>query len=153
MAIAVSLKDVVEAMDLPNNDWVSYLNRDTGEIVTVTDEDRQVVEEDEDIEHLPDWQKENLPKVREALESDRFLELPTSFDIHEWSLLERFSRDRAAATERQELLDAIHGAGAFRSFRGAIRRLGIEDEWYAFRASSLEQIAKDWLEANGIPYR
>ena len=153
MAVVVSLKDVVEAMELPNSEWVSYLNRDTGEIVTVTDEDRRAVDENQDLDSLPDWQQENLPKVREALESDRFLELPTSFDIHEWSLMERFSRDRATAMERQELLDSIHGAGAFRSFRGAIRRLGVEDEWHAFRASSLEQIARDWLEAYGIPYR
>ena len=153
MAVVVSLKDVVDAMELPNGEWASYLNRDTGEIVTVTDEDRRAVDENEDLDSLPDWQQENLPKVREALESDRFLELPTSFDIHEWSLMERFSRDRATAMERQELLDSIHGAGAFRSFRGAIRRLRIEDEWHAFRASSLEQIARDWLEAHRNPYR
>lgn len=48
MALPVSLQDVVEAMDLPNTDWQSYLNRDTGEIVTVTDEDRRLVEDGED---------------------------------------------------------------------------------------------------------
>ena len=40
MAARVKLREVVEAIDLPNQDWQSYLNTDTGEIVTVTDEGR-----------------------------------------------------------------------------------------------------------------
>ena len=38
---------------------------------------------------------------------------------------------------RQELLEAIHGAGAFRMFRSTIRRLGIEKSWYLFREEAL----------------
>jgi hypothetical protein len=49
MAVVVSLKDVVDAMDLPNNEWTSYLNPKTGEIVTVTDADRDLVG-DEDLD-------------------------------------------------------------------------------------------------------
>ena len=36
--MVVLLQDVVEAMELPNDAWASYLNPKTGEIVTVTDE-------------------------------------------------------------------------------------------------------------------
>ena len=50
MAISVKLSDVVEAMDLPNQDWQSYLNPDTGEIVTVTDEERRLVEDGENLD-------------------------------------------------------------------------------------------------------
>jgi len=32
-----------DAMDLPSNEWTSYLNPKTGEIVTVTEEDRFLV--------------------------------------------------------------------------------------------------------------
>ena len=63
MAARVKLRDVIDAMDLPNQDWQSYLNRDTGEIVTVTDEDRALVEDDADLDDLPDWQREALPKA------------------------------------------------------------------------------------------
>ena len=49
--------------------------------------------------------------------------------------------------------DAIHGAGAFRTFRSVIRRLGIEDDWFHFRQTAFEDIAKEWLEANDIPFR
>jgi hypothetical protein len=153
MANVVSLKDVVDAMDLPNNEWTSYLNPKTGEIVTVTDEDRDLAE-DEDLDEmdLPEWQRESLPKVREALESDDFLPLPNKFEIHEWSIMERFSNGQASAA-REELPDAIHGAGAFRSFRNAIRRLGVEEEWFRFRQAAFEETAKDWLQAHNISYR
>jgi hypothetical protein len=153
MAI-VSLKDVVDAMDLPNSEWTSYLNPKTGEIVTVTDEDRRLVEdEDLDEQELPEWQRESLPKVREALESGEFLALPDKFDIHEWTIMERFSRSQTSGVRRDELLDAIHGSGAFRSFRSAIRRLGIEDDWFRSRQSAFEEIAMDWLKAHDVSFR
>ena len=77
VSMVVALKDVVDAMDLPNDEWTSYLNSKTGEIVTVTDEDRDLAE-DEDLDEmdLPQWQRESLPKVRQALESEEFLPLP-----------------------------------------------------------------------------
>ena len=139
-------------MDLPNQDWQSYLNRDTGEIVAVTDEDRDVADADVDPEELPEWQREALAKNREALESNRFLLLPGSFEIHEWAIMERFGRERSSVRQREELLDSLHGRGAFRMFKSAIRRLRIEEEWYRFRDSAFEEIAKDWLESNGIEY-
>jgi hypothetical protein len=154
MGVVVSLKDVVDAMDLPNNDWTSYLNPKTGEIVTVTDEDRQLVEdEDLDEANLPEWQRESLPRVRAALESDDFLALPDKFEIHEWAIMERFANSQVDEARRDELLDAIHGAGAFRSFRGTVRRLRIEEEWFRFRQSAFEGIALRWLEAHGISFR
>src|SRR3989442_369797 len=154
MGVIVALKDVVEAMDLPNDDWTSYLNPKTGEIVTVTDEDRRLVEdEDLDEENLPEWQRETLLRGRAALESDDFLALPDKFEIHEWAIMERFSNSQARAARRDELLDAIHGAGAFRSFRSAVRRLGIEDDWFRFRQTAFEDVAKDWLEAHDISFR
>ena len=153
MPIPVKLRDVAEAMDLPNQDWQSYLHRDTGEIVTVTDEERRFVEDDQDLDDLPDWQRETLPKAREALESDRFLALPGSFEIHEWSIMERFALGQTDDRQADELLHSLHGRGAFRMFRSAARRLGLEDDWYRFRESAFEAIAKDWLEAHGIAYR
>jgi hypothetical protein len=154
MGVVVLLKDIVDAIDLPNNEWTSYLNPKSGEIVTVTDEDRALVEDqDLDEEDLPEWQRQSLPKMRAVLESGDFLALPDKFDIHEWAIMERFSNSQVRATWRDELLDAIHGAGAFRSFRSAIRRLGIEDDWFRFRQSEFEEIAKDWLEAHDISFR
>jgi hypothetical protein len=153
-AMVVSLKDVVDAMDLPNEEWTSYLNLKTGEIVTVTNEERHLVE-DEDLDEadLPEWQREMLPKMRETLESGDFEALPDKFEIHEWAIMERFASNQASERRREELLDAIHGRGAFRSFRSAIRLLRIEDDWFRFRQLAFEDIAKDWLREHGVSFR
>lgn len=153
MTAEVSLQEIVDAMDLPNQEWVSYLDPDTGEIVTVTDEDRRLVEKAVNAEELPDWQQETVTKAREALESERFLQLPTSFEVHEWAIMERFAQFRTAAEHRDELLSAIHGSGAFRKFRHTIQQLGFQDDWYAFRQAAFEGIARAWLQAHNIRYR
>jgi hypothetical protein len=152
MAIVISLREVIEAMETTNEDCVSYLDPETGEIITVTEEERHLVEE-ESLENVPEWQREMLPKIRAALESDRFLELPDRFDIHEWSIMDEFSRAQGSERIRQELADAIHGAGAFRIFRSAIRRLGLEQSWYQFRDEALAEIARNWLEEHKLSYK
>ena len=154
MTVVVSLKDVVDAIDLPSDEWTSYFNPKTGEIVTVTEEDHYLVgDEMLDEQGLPPWQRENLTETREALESGDFLALPDKFEIHEWAMMERFSSDQGSAVRREELSDAIHGRGAFRSFRSAIRRLDIENDWFRFRQLAFEEIAKDWLKAHDISFR
>jgi|ERR1022692_651882 hypothetical protein len=151
---AVTLKEVVDAMDVIGDDTLAYLNPKTGEIVTLSEDDRRLVEDEElDEEDLPQWQRKALPKIREVMESDEFLELPSKFEIHDWEIMERFAQGRTSAKQREELLDAVHGAGAFRHFKSAVRRLRIEDEWFRFRESALEEIAKDWLEEHGIPVK
>ena len=152
MATVISLREVIEAMEITGDDCVSYLNPDTGEIITVTEEERHLVEE-ESPEDVPEWQREILPMIRAALESDRFLELPDRFDIHEWSIMDEFSRAQGSESIRQELADAIHGAGAFRIFRSAIRRLGLEKRWHQFRDEALAEIARNWLEEHKLPYK
>ncbi len=102
---------------------------------------------------LPDWQRELLPKIREILESNRHLRLPDSFEIHAWSIMERFCLTIGDPMARGELLDAIHGNGAFRVFRSTLERLRLRDQWHAHREAALEQIARDWLEEKGVPYK
>ncbi|MBK7199439.1 UPF0158 family protein [Candidatus Amarolinea dominans] len=53
---------------------------------------------------------------------------------------------------RNELLDAVHGKGAFRHFKDTIRYRGIEDAWQRFRDAALAAIARSWLERNEIAY-
>lgn len=154
MPAVISLKEIVDAIDSQLEDSVSYLDPETGEIVVVSGEDADLAEEESlDPETLPEWQQDELPQIRAALESDRFLPLPTSFEVHEWSIMERFSRDQRSEPVRNQLLDAIHGGGAFRMFRSTIRTLGIEQCWYDFRQEALKEIARDWLAQHELPFK
>jgi len=152
MSKVISLREIIAALDAASDDCTSYLDPETGEIVVVTEEERALAEDPYWEEEAPAWQIEMMPKIRGALDSDRFLELPDRFDIHEWSIMERFSRTQNIEQIRSELLNAIHGAGAFRAFRSAIRRLGLEQSWYQFRDEALAKIARSWLEEHKLQY-
>jgi hypothetical protein len=156
MALVVSLRDVADALDMPSSEWTAYLNTATGQIITISDEDRRLAEEDVDLEQLPAWQRDELPEIREsvqALEDGRLLALPDKFEIHEWEIMRRFADGRDDQTQQHELTASIHGSGAFRRFHDCVRRLGVQEEWFRFRDETLQQIAKDWLLARGIEYQ
>jgi Uncharacterised protein family (UPF0158) len=152
MALTVSLQAVVRELEGLPTECVAHLHRETGEIITLSDEDYHLVEDEVDPANLPAWQREFLPKVREVVEGESYLALPTSFDINGYQIMKRFCGSVQDPQWRHELYDAIRGRGAFRNFKGTVRRLGLEDDWYRYRLRELEEIAVSWLEANGIAY-
>jgi hypothetical protein len=156
MPIRILLKEMVDALEMQSEETRVYLDPVTGKFVEISDDDLALAEdEDLDPEELPQWQRDSLPEVRaavQALEEGRLLAVPDKFEIHEWDILRRFANGREDQRQRDELLNAIHGRGAFRMFRDCVQRLGIEPEWHQFRQTRLEAIAKDWLEAHQIAY-
>jgi hypothetical protein len=153
MAVIVSLSDVIEQMDLVTDEATAYINRKTGELITLTHEEAALTEDPDEAAAAPQWQKDFLPKVQEVLASEDYIPLPSKFEIHEWSIMERFARSLTDAAVSDELDAALHGRGAFRRFKDAVHRLGIADEWYRFREAALEEIAIEFLEAHGIAYQ
>jgi hypothetical protein len=153
MAVVVSLRDVIEQMDLWTDEVTAYINKKTGELITLTHEELALAEDPDEAEDAPQWQKDLLPKAQEVLGSEDFIPLSSKFEIHEWSIMERFAQSLTDVAASDELDAAIHGRGAFRRFKDAVHSLGIEDEWYRFRESALEEIAIEFLEEHGIAYQ
>jgi hypothetical protein len=154
MAAVVSLREIVDTISIQPEGGSAYLDPDSGEILEVSEEELRLAEGEEDAAAAaPEWQQPLIENARKVLASDRLLPLPTQFDIHEWAIMERFADEWAIARQRELLLEAIHGRGAFRRFKGTIRRLEIEKDWYRFRDAAVEAIAKEWLESHGIEYR
>lgn len=158
--LPVSLRDVVAEMDVLSDEWTAYVNRRTGELITVTDEDVRAVEDevDEEIdeevddEEFPGGDTDELAKIREVLASEDFLALPRKFDIDEYTIMERFCEGVEDPGLRDDLLRAIRGSGAFGRFKALARGRGLIDQWHTFRDGALEDIAAEWLEANAILY-
>ena len=148
----VSLRDVVEALDWESDELHSCLDPDTGEIITFNEEEARMAESGK-WDAAPEWMQDFLPKVKRALEDPRMLEMPDRVHIDEWRMMQDFAEENEQCQCRPELLSAIHGSGAFRHFKDAIQRLGLEDVWYQYREAAFEQVAKEWLEENKIPYR
>jgi hypothetical protein len=153
MPATARLNDIVEALEIQFDESLSFLDRDTGQVETASKELMSEAEEpgDEDLD-LPEWQEQEWELAKQIVASDRFLRLPTKFDIHEWSIMEDFSQSVKSDKIRADLLHAIHGAGAFRNFKYIIRRDGIEKAWFAFRTEALRKIAIDWCEENEIAW-
>jgi hypothetical protein len=153
MGVAVRLDEILQAMEMPP-EWESFIDPETGEIVTISEDDRIVLDREEDGEavDVPAWQGESTARIRRVLDSGRALALPDSFDVHEWDLMRRFANSVEYADARDEILRAIHGTGAFRLFRMTVDRLGLRDAWFRYRDDSMRDLARAWLEEHGIAY-
>jgi hypothetical protein len=152
MALPVSLDDVARELDGLMEQATAFINRQTGEITTITDEEISLVEDEPQEEDLPDWQLEMLPTIREIVSGENWLALPDKFDIHEWEIMRKFADSVDDDDLSEDLRRAIHGRGAFRMFRVTIEDAGIREEWFAFKHQALREIAQAALEELGIPY-
>ena len=64
MAITVKFDDIVEGMEFQTEENISYLNRKTGEVATITDREFRAAEDSEPLEHFPEWEHESLKEKR-----------------------------------------------------------------------------------------
>ena len=153
MATRVKLDEIIDGLESQSDESSSFLNKKTGEVVLMTDYVMQAAEDDEPLEDLPDWERDLVAIAREIIaESGQYIQLPTKFDIDDYSIMERF----CVSLDNQEisdvLYDLIKGSGAFRRFKNAIYRYEIEDEWYSYRNNALKEIAIEWCRENNIEF-
>jgi Uncharacterised protein family (UPF0158) len=153
MLATVRLKDIVDGLEMQFEDSSSFLNLDTGQVETVSHDLLSEAEEaGEERADLPDWQKGAWEVARRIVSTQRFLKLPTKFDIHEWSIMEEFSHSADSRPIQVDLLNALHGRGAFQHFKDTVRRHGIEQDWFNFRDEALREIAIEWCEEHNIQW-
>jgi len=152
MPAVISLRDVIEALDLQSDELSSYLDPDSGEIITFNQEEASIAEGD-NWDDAPNWMRESLPKIKRALQDDRMLPLPDRVHIDEWRMMQDFADAQCDCNVRAKLVDAAHGAGALRLFRRTIDQLGIEEMWHQYRNKAMESVAREWLEDNNLRYR
>ena len=90
----VSLEAVIEALDMQSDEVRSYLDPESGEILTFNEEEARIAKGD-NWASAPDWMKAELPKIKRALEDDRLLELPDRVRIDEWRMMQDFAEEEA----------------------------------------------------------
>ncbi len=149
----VKISDIVDEIESAGDERESFLNKVTGEITMITDEAWRAAEDGESPDQFPEWMRENIAVATDVIENpDKFISLPDRFDIHEYRLMESFSRSQEDEKFSSELLDAIAGKGAFRMFKLSIRRFEIEDRWFAFREEAFSEFARQWCKENEIEF-
>lgn len=174
MAVVVSLRDMVDELQMLSHESNAYLKKSTGKVVTIRDDDFDFVRtmdeifdeydenEDEgkdeaessnDSSGYSDLETEFYQDVKNVmLFDDDYLKLPTKFDIHEYEIMERFGLSIPNEKISDALLRKIRGSGAFRRFRDTIYQYGIEEDWFKFKDEAYKEIAIFWLESHGFAY-
>jgi len=153
MAARVKLSDIIDGMESQSDESSSFLNKRTGEVVLMTDYAMRAAEDDEPIEDLPDWEQELVATAKEIMaETGDYISLPTKFDINEYSIMERFCLSLENPELRDTFYGLIAGSGAFRRFKDALYRYGIENQWRTYRDNALKEIAIEWCQENDIEF-
>ena len=147
MSFVVSLRDVINEMAETGDDQTAFLNRRTGELISLTDEQRYVLENGRAAD-APECQRE----LRDVLAAGDLLELPSTFEHHEYSIVEQFCHSIKDPDHQEQLLLAIRGKRAFRDFKAILATLGLDGAWAHFRNRAYEGIAITWLQQNDIAY-
>jgi uncharacterized protein UPF0158 len=153
MPTTLHLNDIIDVLEMQFDDFSSFLDRETGQVATVSHFLLREAENsgDEKLD-LPTWQEQEWEIAKRIISTDRFLELPTKVEVHEWEIMQDFSHSVESESIREDLLHAIHGAGAFRNFKDCLQRYGIESAWFAFRTEALRYIALSWCEENHVSW-
>ncbi len=147
-----------------------YLDLETGEVISVSDEERGLLESiyeyyyDEqsetvdwenafEKEHVPDWQRELLQNADriETDPGDRFIVIPAEGSHEGYRDMEAFIATARNRRLQERLERAISGRGAFRYFKDVLLDYPAEREhWFQFRQDRLHQRMLDWLELHEI---
>ncbi|PYT91031.1 MAG: hypothetical protein DMG54_10710 [Acidobacteria bacterium] len=156
MAAEVELDVIIEALEMADDSISSYLDVETGEVHSITEEEFDLAEDPQTaIEDLPNWQREAVTLARSIQKQDgkRYMALPEKFDVHEWAMMDRFSMTLRDAQMRNDFHGGIRGAGAFRLFKHLLTEYDLWDAWNRFKQVELRQMAIEWCKENGITYR
>jgi len=153
MPLPVSLDAVADELDAQLDEMTVFINRKTGEIVSVSDDDAALVEEETTEDDLLDWQAEMLPRLHSILLGEDWVALPSKFDINEWDIMKMFADSFDSELISTRLQRAIRGKGAFRMFRAAVEEAELVDRWYDFKHGRLREVAREALKDLGIPHQ
>jgi uncharacterized protein UPF0158 len=151
-ALRVKLSDIVEGLEFQSDERSSFLNLTTGEVVSITDEELRAAENDASLEDFPEWQHDAIRIAKDIVATEHYLPLPDRFEIHEYSIMERFCLSVDDEDMRDDLCDAIRGRGAFRRFKDRIQAYGMAEAWYRYHDAALREIAMAWCEEHGNTY-
>ena len=168
--LKIDLSELEMAFDSGSELISFYLDIETGEVISISEEERGLLERiyatsyDEQTrkvdwatafqeEHIPDWQREQLldaDRIESGLGS-RFIAIPSEGSHVGYRDMEAFIVTVHNPRLQEQLERAISGRGAFRYFKDVLLDYPAERErWFQFKRERLHQRMFDWLESQGI---
>ena len=119
----LDLQGLIDSMDMQFDEMDSYLDKKTMSIICVTSEEIYGADDVEDMDGF------------EELYGDRFIRIPSQYDINEYSIMEDFI-ETLPENIQGEFYIAINGRGAFRRFKDMARYKGLKSNGIALRSKS-----------------
>ena len=150
----VDLKELAEQMDCMMDEWSYYVNKKTGEILSIADRHISFAENPENIpEKIAGWERNEIEQAAAILDGwADLIRFPSKYDMNEYRMMEGFIRTVRDLHTRDCLEVAIEGRGAFKRFKDTAHRFGVIDDWYEYKNRALLAYAKEWCEWNGLQY-
>ncbi len=149
---AVKLDDLINEIEIQMDETLTYINTQTGEVITLSREEMRAAEDEEPLENYPDWQRENIEQAIKIIEDEDevYLDFTLRNEYHEYEIVEEFIGTLSEAEVREELFGAIQGRGAFRRFKDGIREHDVEKQWYEFKEKKVKELVIEWCEEKDL---
>jgi hypothetical protein len=150
----VKLSTIVDALYFQIDESTSYLDKNTGDVIVITEEEFRATDDGRPLDDYPEWQRPSIEIAKRIIDNDisDLIELPSNFDIDEYRMMEKFCYTIKNERKFEKLYNSIKGSGAFRMFKNYIHELRLEKKWDKYRDEAYKQIAIEWCEENRINY-
>jgi hypothetical protein len=171
MRLKIDLAELDLAFEDATGEIRWFLDRETGEVIPVTDETQRELEHlYEDLDRQDPLSAEELDaalaehpsynsepetlheaNLIEADDGTRFLPLPHHDSRVGYRDMEEFIETLLPGYLQDQLWRAIRGCGAFRRFKDVLLEAPDQEQrWFAFRDARLRARVLDWLTEEGI---
>jgi predicted nucleotidyltransferase len=150
--LKVDLPGLMAAFEDASWETSYYLDRETGEVILLTDEELGYVDEPPN-RPLPEWQQEAVKRAEEVWldGGKRYLRVPDADSREGYGDMEDFIATVDDEHLRAQLWVAISGRGAFRRFKDVLYDYPRERKrWFSFGDTQVRRRVLDWLESEGI---
>jgi hypothetical protein len=141
--------------DVSRDTMEYYLDKETGQVIVLSEEIARYAEEDEDSirEDLPDWQKGEI-QVADNIRNDsidRYINIPEKPTHESYNIMVDFAEKVEDELLREKLYIALDGKGAFGRFKRVISDYpDYEREWFEFKEGRIKEEVMEWLSLIGI---
>lgn len=168
--LKIDLAELQEAFEFQSYEMQYYLDRETGEVVLLSEEESSLLEafleestsEEPTSDELSQWlSATDVPELQhtavlaafevEAGFGERFVEVPQVSSHEGYRDMEDYIDTVDDLALRKLLSVAIDGRGAFRRFKDVLLDYPEERQrWFTFKDARMRERMLDWLEDEGI---
>lgn len=132
-----------QAMEGACGEWKQYLDAAEMKVVEIP-ADPYLSDDPEGVRRLSEEIEEGW--------KERYWPLPDGRTIREFECMQAFAAGIDDAKAGSDLERALSGRGAFRRFKDALYRHGLEPRWYAYREKRFRKVAAEWCEDHGFTF-